>query len=233
MVVCFAFFNIHTRKIIMSKNPIETAVLSNVKVDYAMGSLALADPFTRQPLRVGVVDMPFVARLTDLLWSAQTQPDKEPKTFFYDFGLSWGKEFYNNLSERIRKAAVESITKPQDYLKDEFTEYLNSYLSYAGVGQFRITEGNRFYVIELKNSVEYAIDKPYQDHWRYVISGFFAALFSSVAEKELFCIGLTESPDRNRFALSTSSVHGEIEEHLRKGKTEKEILAAYGNQHLD
>jgi len=219
----------------MNKNPIETAVLSNVKIDYAMGSLSLTDPFTQQPLRVGIVDMPFIARLQDLLWKTNKDKTNDPKTFFYEFGKSWGTEFYKNLTERIQKTALESINKPQDYLKDEFVEHLNSYLSYAGIGQFRITEGNKFYVIELRNSVEWALDKTNGDHMNSILAGFLGALFSSISGKEIFCTSFsdTRSDDHNRFALSTKAIIGEIEDHLQNGKSEKEILAAYGNQHLE
>lgn len=219
----------------MTKNPIETAVLSNVKIDYAMGSLSLTDPFTQEPLRVGIVDMSFIMRLQSLLWEQNKDKTGDPKIFFYAFGKSWGSEFYKNLSERIRQAGLESISEPQDYLKDEFIEHLNSYLSYAGIGQFRITEGNKFYVINVKNSVEWALEKPNDEYMNSILSGFLAALFSAISQKKLFCTSLsnTRSPDRNRFALSNEDVIGEIEKQLRSGKTEKEILAAYGNQHIE
>lgn len=219
----------------MSKNPIESAVLSNVKVDYAKGSLSLTDPFTQLPRRVGIVDMPFISRLQSLLWAQNKDKAVDPKLFFYEFGRSWGFEFYKNLNERIQQIKSESIRKPQDYLKDEFIEYLNNYLSYSGIGQFRITEGNKFYVIELKHSVEWALEKIDGDHMNRILAGFLSALFSSISGKRLSCTGFTDthSPERNRFALSTEDVIEEIEQHLQSGKTEKDILAAYGNQHLE
>lgn len=170
----------------MSKNPIESAVLSNVKVDYAKGSLSLTDPFTQLPRRVGIVDMPFISRLQSLLWSENKDKAVDPKLFFYEFGKSWGLEFYKNLNERIQQLKSKSISKPQDYLKDEFIECLNNYLSYSGIGQFRITEGNKFYVIELKHSVEWALEKSDGGQMNRILAGFLSALFSSISEKKTF-----------------------------------------------
>lgn len=217
------------------KNPIEKAVLSNVKVDYASGSLSLTDPFTQLPIRVGIADTAFVVRLQNLLHSELADTSVDPGTFFYEFGKSWGTAFYAHLTERIKQAGIESITQPQDYLKDEFIEHLNSHLSYTGIGQFRITEGNRFYIINLKNSVEFSLEEPHSTYMNSTLCGFFAALFSSLAGKELFCTPLsrTRTPDKNRFALSTEQVILEISEQTTSGKSEKEILALYGNQHLE
>ena len=217
------------------KNPIEKAVLSNVKVDYAAGSLSLTDPFTQLPVRVGIADLAFMIRLQNLLYTELAEKSADPGAFFYEFGKSWGMEFYDQLSERIKRAGIDSISQPQDFLKDEFIEHLNSYLSYSGMGQFRITEGNKFYIVNIKNSVEFSLDAPHSDYMNSTLCGFLAALFSSLAGREIFCSPLsgTKTPDRNRFALSTNQVIREITEHAASGKTEKEILALYGNQNLE
>ena len=218
-----------------SKNPIEKAILSNVKVDYASGSLSLTDPFTQLPLRVGIADLTFMVRLQNLLHEELTDQSVHPENFFYEFGRNWGTEFYNHLADRIKQAGIESISQPQDYLKDEFIEHLNSYLSYTGFGQFRITEGNRFYIINLKNSVEFSLDEPHSAYMNSILCGFLGALFSSLSGKTISCapLSVSRTADKNRFALSTEQIILEIKEHAASGKTEKEILAIYGNQHLE
>ncbi len=214
-------------------NPIEKTVLSNVKVDYAAGSLTVNDPFTQMPLRVGIADLSFLTALQDLL--IKESGSKETKEFFYAFGRCWGEEFYETLRMRLGQAKMESIGRPQDYLKDEFIEHLNSHLSYAGIGQFRITEGNKFYIINLKNAVECFIEKPNADHMNTMLCGFFAGLFSRISGKELACAALSKdrTAERNRFALSLPAVVGEIAELLNAGKSEKEVMTAFGNQHLE
>ena len=195
----------------------------------------MTDPFTQQPLRIGIVDIPFILRLQDLLWDAAKEKAEDPGVFFYDFGQHWGTEFYKELSERIGPAGHQSVSKPQDFLKDEFIEHLNSYLSYTGIGQFRITEGNKFYVINLKNSIDVGLDKPHAENMNVILSGFFGALFSAISSSKLKCTGLSveRSADRNRFALSTGLIIEDIKVRLRNGASEQNILAAYGNQHLE
>jgi hypothetical protein len=212
---------------VMPNNPLESAISNNVKTDYAAGSVEINDSFTQTSCRVGIVDLSFLGALESAL--APLFADRADHEF-YMLGKNWGEEFYATLQRRIDATKPEMIAKPQDYLKEEFVEHLNSYFSYTGLGQFRITEGNQFYVIDLKNSMNRAFENA--QFFSRVFAGFFAGLFSPIAGKELACIQLSESKEHYRFALSMNTVIEEIRNFAAQGLSEKDILSRYNNHHL-
>lgn len=211
----------------MPTNPLDSAISKNVKTDYAAGSVQINDSFTQTGCRVGIVDPSFLGALESALAPFITDRAEQE---FYRIGKNWGEEFYAALERRIAETKPEMIAKPQDYLKEEFVEHLNSYFSYTGMGQFRITEGNRFYVVDLKNAMDRGFE--HAQFFCRVFAGFFAGLFSRIAEKDLACIQLSESKEHHRFALSSDRTIQEIRERLAQGTPEKDILSQYSNQHL-
>ncbi len=211
----------------MPTNPLDSAISKNVRTDYAEGSVQINDSFTQTGCRVGIVDPSFLAALESAL--APFITDRAEREF-YRIGKHWGEEFYTALQRRIAETKPEMIARPQDYLKEEFVEHLNSYFSYTGMGQFRITEGNHFYVVDLKNAMDRGFERT-QFICR-MFAGFFAGLFSRIAEKDLACVQLSESKELHRFALSSDETIREIRDRLAQGTLEKDILSQYSNQHL-
>lgn len=201
-----------------------------VKANFVSGDIHMADPFTQALVRCGLADQYFLSALHTALSESSKKDSFENQ--LASIGKSWGKEFYIQLQDRIQQNPSDNIHKPQDYLKDEFVEHLNSCFSYSGLGQFRISEGHKFYVISLNNPAILYIEKSAM--YIPLFAGFFAGLFSSVAAKELDCAPLTTSnrQDQILFALSLPSVVGEIRELQKSGKSESDILSQYNNQHL-
>lgn len=190
----------------------------------------MVDPFTQTLIRSGLADQYFLSAMYMALSESSKKDAVEGQ--LASIGNAWGKEFYLQLNNRIQENPSDNIHKPQDYLKDEFVEHLNSYFSYSGLGQFRITEGHKFYVISMNNPAILYIEK--SAIYIPLFAGFFSGLFSSVAAKELDCIPLTTAnrQDQIHFALSIPAVINEIRTLQKSGKSEADILNQYNNQHL-
>jgi predicted hydrocarbon binding protein len=219
----------------MANRELDSAVANQVHTDYASGSVVAADPFTQTISRIGIVDPSFLRALIQALQLAHRTGDRgESDTQFYELGLTWGYQFHEVLESRIKAAQLETVREAEDFLKEEFIEDLNSYFSYAGTGQFRITEGNKFYLIELKNSVFQSLDQAETNGMIAVMAGFFAGLFSRLAHKTLACTVLADDRETQsaRYALSNETIVNEIRAALQSGQDEKAILTAYRNQHM-
>ncbi|MCK6542915.1 hypothetical protein L6Q79_09555 [bacterium] len=213
----------------MPTNPIEAAIRNHMQIDHATGSIALSDFFTPTARRIGIADHDFFEALFSV-FSENSTPD-QTRERFYQFGADWGNSFLERLKTQLAQAGGEHASEPQALLKDEFVEHLNSNFSYLGVGQFRILEGNKFYIIDLKNPW-----RPSDEHKQIYAStsfaGFFSTLFSGIAGRALSSTFLSNTPEHWRFALSTTEVIEDIRTQINAGLTEADILTQYHNQHL-
>ncbi len=171
------------------------------------GRLLIADPFTDTPLRIAILDPELLASLAD-------------STAHFGLGQKWAESFYSQMIDKLSN----TDRSPRTFLKEEFIENLNGFFSYCGIAQFRILEGNQFYVIDLKNSF------PFREY--DIFAGFFSSLFSSVSDRLLSCIVMSQNSERIRCCLSTPEVIKKIESALNSGETETTILERYQNLHL-
>ncbi len=172
------------------------------------GLIELADPFSETILPVNL--------LTISLFDAFTGSES------MELGQIWGDVFYKSLEKKLK--LQEPPLTPKELLKEEFIENLNSYLSYTGIGQFRISEGNRFYIIELKNPVSVRNSD--------MFSGFFKSLFSSLSERPLSVKPFSPNNDTLRWYLTTEEGIAEIDDLRKSGASDEKILEVYQNTHL-
>lgn len=195
------------------------------------GTLLIQDAFTQTDLRHGLVDAAFLNEWVRTLFS---ECSEDPDIYGYETGKKWGELYYQFLSGHLAQNPSENLSKPQDYLKDEVTEQINTNFSYMGFGQFRITEGNKFYTIELKNPFILIPELTDGKQMAETLSGFFASLFSLFSGKELECIPVPpeEQADTLRFTISIKSVTEELLSQILQGKTFRDIAEAYNNRHL-
>lgn len=208
----------------MPSNEIKSVVESNVRIDHAAGSIVSHDPFTATPDRLAIMDNELALGLLRATGSSDGEPMAR-------FGDMWGQLFYEGLAASIESAKLETVRRPQDFLKEEFVEDFNAYFSYAGIGQFRIMEGNKFYAIDILNPA--FKDWPdTESSFKAILEGFFAGLFSRMAERPLYCLFLATDESRWRFALSKEAIIEEIRSLLAAGKTYDEIVGKYRNEHF-
>ncbi len=195
------------------------------------GTLLIQDAFTQTDQRHGLIDTAF---LNDWVRILVSECSEEPDTYGYETGKKWGELYYSFLFGHLTQNPSDNLAKPQDYLKDEVIENINTNFSTMGIGQFRITEGNKFYTIELKNP--YISIPGLTDGKQMVetLSGFFAALFSLFSGKELECIPVPpdENADRICFTISKKEITEELLSMILSGKTFGEIAETYNNRHL-
>lgn len=201
----------------------------NVQTQTALGHVRIQDAFTQTDQRYGLVDAEFLNIWTIVL--SETCAD-EPALYGYDSGKRWGESYYRFLEQHLPQQS--GLRSPQDFLKDDVIEHLNSNFSYMGLGQFRLTEGNKFYTIELKNPF---ITEPRLTDGKQMVetlSGFFASLFSLFSGKELECVPVPPEAKETdiRFLLSTPAIAGELLDLILKKKSFREIAELYHNQHL-
>lgn len=213
----------------MPTNPIEAAIRNHMQIDHAIGSIALSDFFTPTARRIGIADHDFFESIFSV-FSENATPEQITE-HFYQFGLDWGSAFLDRLKTQLKQAAGEHASEPKGLLKDEFVEHLNSNFSYLGVGQFRILEGNKFYIIDLKNPWRPS-DEHKQMYASTCFAGFFSSLFSGIAGRSLGSTLLSNTTERWRFAISTTEVIEDIRTQINAGLTEADILTQYHNQHL-
>jgi len=202
-----------------------------VHADLTRGRLELLDTFTATSERAILVDPGFLTSLFQaVLESYQAGQAPVPQSLFYDLGAHWGHEMFDTLESRLAHKTGPA-TRLQDFIKDEFVEHLNNFFSYSGLGQFRITEGNRFYIIDLKSSPFESLEPGIRSLTNTMIAGLFSGLLSKIASSPFHVVPV-KTDDGVRFVLSTSAVIDEIRGQMDAGKTFSEIAQAFDNRHF-
>lgn len=202
-----------------------------LRKDLASGGLWLQNSFTGTSIRTGIADA-YLIRAMQTVINDYFTPDSAG--WWHRLGVSWAGMIYRQIETALLEQPREGVTKPQDILKEDFVETINRYFSFSGIGQFRITEGNRFYVIDIKNPFIFNIQVEEPTFFVSLLCGFFDGLFSELSGKSLQTILLSDASDKEklRFAISTTEIIGELNKLKSQGKCEKEILEAYKNQHI-
>lgn len=202
-----------------------------IQFNISQGRLELLDTFTRTLDRAVLVDPGFLTSVFQaLLEHAQSAPAGVPQNLFYDLGVHWGETVYDDLQQRLSKTDGPA-PRLEDFIKDEFVENLNNFFSYSGLGQFRITEGNRFYMVDLKSSPFETLDPAIRSLADTMIAGLFSGLLSKIAAT-VFHVVPVETDSGVRFILSTSGVITEIRGLLDAGKTFAEVARQFDNHHF-
>ena len=209
----------------MRQNPIDQQTNSTVQIDGQSGTLTLTDPFTQQTRRLALADGTFLKVLFKKLGSSAAS---------YDYGVQWGRRVYADLTATLHEHPIASVSRPEEYLKDEFVEMLNSRMSYTGLGQFRITEGNHFYVVDLRNAIVCDLKDTAKTSFNMLMAGFLAGLLGKLAAKDLTCVPLSSdpSPEKNRFALCLSKDAEDLRKRVASGKSDADILSDFKNGHI-
>ena len=208
----------------------DDSIALTVQTDISKGSLMIQDAFTQISQRHGLINADFLNILSDIFLSETDNSD----VAWYETGKIWGQEYYIFISAFISANPQSNLTKPQDCLKDDLIENLNANFSYMGAGQFRLIEGNKYYVIELKNPFLLHPQLNCRDNLIVMLAGFFSVLMSRFAEKSLDCIPFNpeEDADTLRFAISTEKVIAELLNLITAKKSFRDIAEIYHNQHL-
>lgn len=206
----------------MPSNEMQSVVDLRIRNEFAAGSILTEDPFTGSLLRLAIADHALVASMFKSLGGNHEA---------HACGTLWGQLFYAVLASLIESAKMITVRTPRDFLKEEFVEHLNAQFSYAGLGQFRITEGNKYYMIDLHNPAP----KDWPDGprtFQALMAGFFSELFSRLADKPLVCLPLEGDGSRWRFALSRHDVIEEVRGMVDSGRSLPDIHRHYKNDHL-
>ncbi len=197
----------------------------------SQGALLIQDAFTQESNRHGIIDSDFLNTMSEVLLK---KTGDGSDIIWYETGKKWGEIYYESISSHCERDSQDTDLRPQDFLKDDVIENLNTNFSYMGIGQFRLIEGNKYYVIELKNPFFLSPSLTAQDNLIVMMAGFFAVWFSRFSEKTLECIPFNpgDQPDVLRFAISTETVIGELLNLVMQKKPFAEIAELYHNQHM-
>lgn len=212
-------------------NHLQDAPSDRIHFSPSHGRLELLDTFTQTLDRVVLVDPGFLTSVFQaILEHDRPNPASLPQNLFYDLGVHWGGKIYDELQQRLAKSKGPA-PRLEDFIKDEFVENLNNFFSYSGLGQFRITEGNRFYMVDLKSSPFEALEPAIRSLADTMIAGFFSGLLSKIAAIPFHVVPV-KTEAGIRFILSTPAVIDEIRELLGSGKTFAEIAGQFDNHHF-
>lgn len=202
------------------------------RINYAeeTGRLEIHNAFTGFAERAMLVDPGFLTSLFQAVLEIPGLP-KHGADMFYDFGISWARQMAAGIEAKIALSPTAPAHRLKDFIKDEFVEHLNHFFSYSGLGQFRITEANRYYVVDLRNSPFDQMDAAMRPATNALMSGFFAGLFSSVSGRELTVVPIFHESDV-RYLLTTDEFASQLRQHMTDQDSFADIAAAYDNPHL-